>query len=239
MKNMRFNHQKTWNIIDEWPQMGDLTKKQCDLLKDFGFRQRNGRQHFFFRNNFGLANNDRGSMQQKMAEMQTQDRESHSKMMGFWLKHGVPTHADLGLAFNPSNQRWETNFQTQPAARHGKDTATFSDCVEKNPVAGRLVCNFFAPGRRFKRTWTLWSTRPGNTEPSWGHCSINSMDPRLAASNKMYPLEWWRTRSLDWFSWEILKETTCFWWGKSWVSCRFSQVNPWNTTLWCGTWLNL
>lgn len=143
---------------------------------------------FFFRNNFGLANNDRGSTQQKMAEMQTQDRESHSKMMGFWLKHGVPTHADLGLAFNPSNQWWETTSGHNQLPDMVKTLQRSQIVLKKNPVAGRLVCNFFAPGRRFKRTWTLWSTRPENTEPSWGHCSINWMDvPRLAASNKISP----------------------------------------------------
>ena len=141
--------------------MGDLTKKQCDLLKDFGFRQRNGRQHFFFRNNFGLANNDRGSTQQKMAEMQTQDRESHSKMMGFWLKHGVPTHADLGLAFNPSNQRWETNFQTQPAARHGKDTATFSDCVEKKSSCWPTCLQFFCPWKEIQKNMNIMIDKAG------------------------------------------------------------------------------
>ena len=239
MKNMRFNHQKTWNIIDEWPQMGDLTKKQCDLLKDFGFRQRNGRQHFFLETTLDLPTMIGGPRNRKWQRCKHRIGKVTRKWWGFGSNMGYPHMRTLG---------WHSTHPTnagKPTSRHNQlpdmvKTLQRSQIVlKKNPVAGRLVCNFFAPGRRFKRTWTLWSTRPGNTEPSWGHCSINSMDPRLAASNKMYPLEWWRTRSLDWFSWEILKETTCFWWGKSWVSCRFSQVNPWNTTLWCGTWLNL
>ena len=100
---------------------------------------------FFFRNNFGLANNDRGSTQQKMAEMQTQDRESHSKMMGFWLKHGVPTHADLGLAFNPSNQWWETTSGHNQLPDMVKTLQRSQIVLKKNPVAGRLVCNLNLP----------------------------------------------------------------------------------------------
>lgn len=110
------------------------------------------------------------------------------KWWGFGSNMGYPHMQTLGWhSTHPTNGGKPTSRHTQ-LPDMVKTLQRSQIVLKKNPVAGRLVCNFFAPGRRFKRTWTLWSTRPGNTEPSWGHCSINPMDvPRLAASNKISP----------------------------------------------------
>ena len=149
-----------------------------------------------FRNNFGLANNDRGCTQQKMA--------------GAWLKLGVPPHADLGpMGFLGLEQRWEINFETKTATRYGKDNATLPDCVEENPV-GRLDKSAEGDSKEHEHY-----DRQGQGAACSGHCTIrNWWMPQGSQLLKTYPLEW-RTSTLDWFSWDNLPEATFFLMGRS------------------------